>query len=134
MNQAATGHSFPFASPEAVNAWEHDSALAGDNPRTAAALRAAYKTSGMKSFWSKHVDLLKERSERTYLSPIWMAFDYANLNDKDHTFEWLEKAYEERSGWLLELQTDPSWDKLRNDSRFEVLLRKIQHPAPPSPN
>jgi hypothetical protein len=63
-----------------------------------------------------------------------MAFDYANLNDKDHTFEWLEKAYEERSGWLLELQTDPSWDKLRDDSRFEVLLRKIQHPAPPPPN
>ena len=119
---------------EAVNAYEHDFALAGDNPRSVAALRGAYKTSGMKGFWSKHIDLLKERSERSYLSPIWVAFDYANLNDKDHTIEWLERAYAERSGWLLELKIDPSWDKLRDDSRFETLLRKIQYPAPPSPN
>ena len=119
---------------EAVNAYEHDFVLAGDNPRTAAALREAYKTSGMKGFWSKHVDLLRERSERTYLSPIWVAFDYANLNDRDRTFEWLEKAYAERSGWLLELKIDPSWDKLRDDLRFEALLRRIQHPAPPAPN
>jgi hypothetical protein len=43
-------------------------------------------------------------------------------------------AYAERSGWLLELKIDPSWHKLRDDSRFEALQRKIQHPAPPSPN
>ena len=119
---------------EAVNAYEHDFALAGDNPRAVASLREAYKTSSMKGFWQKHIDLLKERSKRSYLSPIWVAFDYANLNDKDHALEWLEKAYAERSGWLLELKIDPTWDPLRGDSRFEALLRKIEHPALPSPN
>lgn len=119
---------------EAVNAWEHDSALAGDNPRTVAELRTAYKTSGMKGFWSKYVDLLKERSERTYLSPIWVTSTMPISMTGIKRLNGWEKAYAERSGWLLELKIDPSWDKLRDDSRFEALLRKIQHPAPPLPN
>jgi hypothetical protein len=51
--------------------------------------------------------------------------DFAMLGEKDRAFEWLEKAYEDRSGWLLELKLDPEWDNLRGDPRFDELRKRI---------
>jgi len=59
-----------------------------------------------------------------------VSFDIANvyygLGDNDKTFEWLEKAYHERSFMLLDLKTKPLWDSLRSDPRFKELLRKMK--------
>jgi hypothetical protein len=48
----------------------------------------------------------------------------------------LEKAYEEHSNWLIYLHIDPSMDGLRDDPRFQDLLRRVGLPAltaaPPS--
>jgi tetratricopeptide (TPR) repeat protein len=112
---------------QAVNEYEHEYTLEGDNSRTIAALRETYQSSGMNAYWRKHVELLKARSTRTYVSPVFIAMDYANLGDKDRAFEWLDKAYAERSGWLLELKIDPVWDKLRTDSRFQALLERVRN-------
>ena len=46
---------------------------------------------------------------------------------KDLAFAWLDKAYETYDSWLFELH-DPIWDPLRNDPRFEDLLRRLNHP------
>jgi hypothetical protein len=43
----------------------------------------------------------------------------------DQTIRWLEKAYEERSDYLLYLHADPLFHGLRNDRRFQNLERKI---------
>jgi hypothetical protein len=44
------------------------------------------------------------------------------------TLAWLEKAYEERSGWLaLWLKIDPAFDSLRADDRFRDLLTRVGH-------
>ena len=111
----------------AVTANERGFTLAGEDPRAVAALREAYQTSGMNGYRRKHIDLLKERSTRTYVSPIWIAMDYASLGDKERAFEWLEKAYAERAGWLLELRIDPTWDPLRTDPRFKELLERVRN-------
>lgn len=47
------------------------------------------------------------------------------LGEKDRAFEILEKAYEERSGQLVFLKVEPSFDSLRDDSRFEGLLQRM---------
>jgi hypothetical protein len=47
------------------------------------------------------------------------------LGEKEQAFEWLEKAYEERSSALVYLKVDPSFDSLRDDPRFTDLLRRI---------
>ncbi len=67
----------------------------------------------------------KQQSKQVYISPIFIAMDYTELKENDRAFEWLGKAYDERSGWLLELKLDPVWDNLRTDSRFPDLLRRI---------
>ena len=104
---------------EAVNAYEQEySARQGKMPRRLPALRKAYETSGMHAYWRKRIDLMKERYTRTYISPIWIAMNYTNLGDKERAFEWLEKSYEERSGWLLELKIDPTLGSSAKRSPF----------------
>lgn len=47
------------------------------------------------------------------------------LDDKDQTFEWLQKAYEERDGLLPTLEFGPWYDSLRSDPRYTELLKKM---------
>ena len=41
------------------------------------------------------------------------------------TFEWLERAYQERNPDLIELRSEPVFDGLRSDPRFADLLRRV---------
>src|SRR5438552_3117055 len=68
---------------------------------------------------------LEEAAEQRYVSPYDIATIYAALGEKDQAFAWLEKAYEERSGWLAYLQVNPILDNLRPDPRFAGLVRRI---------
>jgi hypothetical protein len=53
------------------------------------------------------------------------------IRENDRAMEYLEKSYEEHSHWLIYLHMDPSMDDLRNDSRFQELVRRVGLPAPP---
>ena len=64
-------------------------------------------------------------SKTTYISPFWIARIYANLDEKDKAFAYLDKAYQERSGSLSWLNVDPKLDKLRTDERFKELLSRM---------
>ena len=50
---------------------------------------------------------------------------YVALGDKEHAFEYLEKAVDERAGWLAFIKVDPIWDPIRSDPRFDAILTKI---------
>ena len=49
----------------------------------------------------------------------------ALVGDTEIAFEWLEKAFAERSPDLIELNADPVFDPLRPDPRFGDLLRRV---------
>ena len=49
---------------------------------------------------------------------------YIGLNDKNHAFAWLEKAVDNREV-QLKLRSDPIYDPLRADPRFQKLLGRI---------
>jgi serine/threonine protein kinase/TolB-like protein len=51
---------------------------------------------------------------------------YAWRGDKDKAFEWLDRAYEQRDSGLNGVQYDPLLAHLREDPRYEALLRKLQ--------
>jgi hypothetical protein len=54
-----------------------------------------------------------------------LAIIYAGLGEKDEAFAWLEKAYDERVGWLIFIAGEPKLDLLRSDARFADLTRRI---------
>jgi hypothetical protein len=53
---------------------------------------------------------------------------YVLLGDKDKAFFWLEKAYQERDGFLTELAVSPIFDPIRADQRYKALVKKIGFP------
>jgi TolB-like protein/Flp pilus assembly protein TadD len=53
---------------------------------------------------------------------------YAWRGEKDKAFEWLERAYQEQDGGLSRVKGDALLKSLRNDPRFNALLRKMNLP------
>jgi hypothetical protein len=47
------------------------------------------------------------------------------LNEKKEAFEYLNKAIEKRQGQMIMLNVEPSFDNLRDDRRFDELVRRI---------
>jgi TolB-like protein/Tfp pilus assembly protein PilF len=59
-----------------------------------------------------------------------IAAAYALRNDREKTFEWLERAWKNRRPALVSLYTDPLLKRFRYDPRFAVFCRKVGLPAP----
>jgi TolB-like protein/Tfp pilus assembly protein PilF len=53
---------------------------------------------------------------------------YIGLGEKDKAFEWLEKSYEQRDSWLIQIKVDPMYNSLRSDPRFQDLLERMNFP------
>ncbi len=90
-----------------------------------AALGHIYAVSGHRDEAQRVLDELKESSKQRFVSAVWPALIYAGLDEKDLAFEWLEKAYDQRAGWLIYLNTDPRFDSLRSDARFSHLKKRV---------
>jgi hypothetical protein len=68
---------------------------------------------------------LQRTSKERRVSPYSIALVYVGLGDKDRAFEWLERAYAERSPTLVYLKVEPQLDRLRSDPRFATLMTKM---------
>jgi serine/threonine protein kinase/Flp pilus assembly protein TadD len=71
------------------------------------------------------LDELLRMSHERYVSPYFVAEIYRGLGEIDLTFEWLNKAYEHHSDWLVWLGVEPALDGLRSDPRFTDLMRRV---------
>jgi TolB-like protein/DNA-binding winged helix-turn-helix (wHTH) protein/Flp pilus assembly protein TadD len=54
---------------------------------------------------------------------------YAFRGEADKSFEWLERAYEQRDAGLPEIKTDPLCKSLRHDPRYTELLKRMRLPT-----
>jgi tetratricopeptide (TPR) repeat protein len=61
--------------------------------------------------------------------PLVVANAYAEAGERDLTFQWLEKAFAQRTPQLLHIVADPSYDDLREDPRYKDLVRRIGIPT-----
>jgi TolB-like protein len=56
------------------------------------------------------------------------ALVHAGLGERDDAFRELEKAIELRAPYVILLKVDPRFDSLRQDPRFQTLLRRMNFP------
>lgn len=96
-----------------------------DQPWIVGTLGYAYAVSGKRGEAKKLIDELKELSKLRHVPPYWIGVIYAGLGEKDEAFAWLEKAYAERTSWLVWLKVDPMLKSLRSDPRYADLLRRV---------
>jgi len=89
------------------------------------ALTEAYNQSGLNGFWKKKLEITRTASNQHYINPIIMARLQARSGNYDLAFEGLEKAFSERSPTMVDLNVDPTLDKLRSDPRFGQLQQRV---------
>lgn len=104
--------------------------LQPDDPLALSFLAYAYAVTGRRPDTLKILQRLDELEGSRYVSRIVRAYIYAGLGDKDKAFEWLEKAYQERSDSLAWFRFDPESKGLQSDPRFAALMRKIGFTEP----
>lgn len=100
--------------------------LDGSHLETVAALAYAYALSGRRPEAQSLLGKMIELSKRRYVSPLYLATVYAGLGDKDQAIEQLKKAYDNRHPGLVLIRVEPLFDSLRDDPRFQELLRRFE--------
>ncbi len=110
--------------------WKKAATLKNDPEDLRIAEEAArvYATSGYQAAGNRILDLHLDLAKRRYMDPTIIAFDYADLGDKDQAFVWLEKAYAEKSDGIIWVKSDPAMASLHSDPRYAALLKKMGFP------
>ena len=112
--------------PDAINELQLARTLSNSSTLVVASLGAAFAAWGKQEEARKILAELEEISKRKYVSQAFVAAIFAKLNDKDSAFAALERAFAERSTWMLYcLSVDPRFDNLRGDARFQDLRRRV---------
>ncbi len=95
------------------------------SPLTLGMLGLTYALSGQNVKAQQLQAELEEKARGEHVPPMCFAWLSIGLGEKDRAFEWLEKAYEERSSQLFWLQVNRFFDPLRSDPRFHDLERRL---------
>ena len=74
------------------------------------------------------IEQLHGCARRRYVPACWFAALYTRLGESDQAFQWMEKAWKQRSNWLIYLCVDPLFDDLRSDTRFQDLAQRVGLP------
>ena len=114
---------------EAIAELQNSMTISGGEPAPMAALGHANAVSGRRQQAQEVLAKLQERSKQNYVSAYEIATVYAGLGNKDRAFEWLEKAYWERSSMLVHINWDPRFIGLQSDARFQELTKRIGFPS-----
>jgi serine/threonine protein kinase/TolB-like protein/Tfp pilus assembly protein PilF/alpha-beta hydrolase superfamily lysophospholipase len=96
-----------------------------ETPIMLALLGHVYAVTGKENDARKIIEELNGLSKRMYVDPYFLAEIYAALGERDQAFQELERAYDQRSSWLVWLKVEPKLDSLRSDPRFNDLLRRV---------
>lgn len=109
---------------DAIIAYQKSRQIAGD-PITDMALGHVYGVAGRTAEARKVAVALESKVMKKEISAFLPAVVYAGMNDKDKSFYWLERAYQERSNWLTLAKVGRRLKNLRGDPRFDDLIKRI---------
>jgi len=110
---------------EAVVEFQKAVKLSGEDVELLSARAHFYATLGETGKAKEVLELLEERSKNTYVPAYLVARVHLGFGDNDRVFEWLNKACDERYGYLAYLNVDPMFDSVRSDARFADLVRRV---------
>ena len=96
--------------------------MTNGGPVARASLAQSYAKAGRRADAEEIVRNLAEFSRQRYVSPVNMYLTYFQLGDREKGFEWLARAFRERSNGIVYLAAEPSLDIVRDDPRFQRAL------------
>jgi tetratricopeptide (TPR) repeat protein len=111
---------------EAILEFQNAVNCSGGHPASMASLAHAYARGGEVHRAKEVLRELQLLTQHRYVSPYWLALVHVGLGQQNAAFECLSKARAERDVWLVWLKVEPRFESLRQDPRFDELLRKIR--------
>lgn len=121
-----------FAAAE--SAFRKAAALTGESPGCLASLGFLYARAGREEEAMDILERLKSSSDHCYVSPYAPALVCVGLDRRDEAFQWLDRAFEERSSALPFLNVNPRFDSIRDDWRLRRLVDRLGlRGVPPTP-
>lgn len=101
-------------------------AISGRRPALVALLGYAHGMAGRKSETEKLLHELEASSSPRLVLPNNFISIYLGLNDKKKAMEWMERNFRERQSAIIVLGIEPKYDALRDEPRFQEMLRELK--------
>ena len=110
---------------ESAAAFQRAIHLSPHMPRMHAALARTHALSGKRKGALTILRKLEALAKSRYVSPIEFVVIHFALGHLDLGFNWLTKACQDRAFELLTIKVDPRFDALKDDRRFESVVRQM---------
>lgn len=102
--------------------------LAGAPPELVAKLGEVYRKHGRAGVLRVQAEFQESNQESPGVISSTAALLYAELGEKEKALEWLEKAFESHTRDLVYLNVEPQYDSIRQEPRFQALLKRMKFP------
>lgn len=96
-----------------------------DGPRMLSTVGYGYGIANRRGDVRTVEEKLRALSRKRYVSPFAFALIHAGVGESDRAFDWLERAYGERSDTMAVLRVYPLMEGLRKDRRFASLIGRV---------
>jgi TolB-like protein/Tfp pilus assembly protein PilF/predicted Ser/Thr protein kinase len=113
--------------PEALEIWKRSYAERNDS-EAEDALAQGFAEGGYQGALQRVAEMLIARSRTTYVTPWQIGTLYTRAGKNKEALNYLEKAYEAHDPNCIYLGVDPIFDVLRNEPRFQDILRQMKFP------
>jgi len=95
------------------------------SPILLAMLGHTYAIAGKSAEAKRVLQVLHEQEETRYVSHYDLAVINAGLGEKEEAMNRLQRAYDDRSSWMVFLEVDPRLDGLRDEVAFRRLTARL---------
>jgi serine/threonine-protein kinase len=113
---------------DALAEFQHVEEIVGEWPVSIAARGFVAGVAGRTAEARMILSELQHLASQKFVTAYGIALVHAGLGENDAAFAWLQKAFIERSNWLVWLRLDPRWTGLYSDSRFQQLVDRLGFP------
>ena len=113
---------------EAISELEIAVRLSGESTLALAMLGHGLASAGRRDEVMPILEKLRERAKIQYVPSYWIAVIYNGFRDRGQVIYWLQKAFQERSSWLVWCNVEPRFTWLKDDPDFIALMQAMNFP------
>jgi TolB-like protein/DNA-binding winged helix-turn-helix (wHTH) protein/Tfp pilus assembly protein PilF len=100
--------------------------LSGNSAYMRAHLGYGYAAAGDRAHALAIAEELEAEGPRRYVAPYHLALIAAGLGDTAVAIRWLDRAFRDRSGWIVFLPVEPEFQKIREAPEVQRLLASVR--------
>jgi len=116
---------YSHAYDKGIEAIETSLAIEGGDPQLSPDLAYIDGLTGKKGEASQILGRVLDLARTYYVQPGLIAMIYIGLDEREQALTWLEKSYRQHSAMMAWLKVDPRFDPIRQEPRFQDLMRRV---------